>query len=58
MSYLLTVQVSLMTSMGSILIGLFVQPSQRHEESLSSANVILSCQVFGEQPVARSEDPR
>ncbi|MEC8100840.1 MAG: GTPase, partial [Planctomycetota bacterium] len=37
---------------------LSVQASQQHEESLSSANVILSCQVFGEQPVARSEDPR
>ena len=34
------------------------QASQQHEEALSSANVILSCQVCGEQTVAWTEDPR
>ena len=38
--------------------GLSAQASQQHEEALSSANVILSCQVFGEQPVSCSDDPR
>ena len=37
---------------------LSAQASHQHEEALSSASVILSCQVSGEQPVARFEDPR
>jgi tRNA modification GTPase len=34
------------------------QASQQHHEALSSANVILSCQVYGEKSVAWTEDPR
>ena len=34
------------------------QASQEHEKALSSANVILSCQVCGEQSVAWTGDPR
>ena len=37
---------------------LSAQASHQHEEALSSASVILSCQVSGEQPVVRFEDPR
>ena len=34
------------------------QASQEHEKALSSANVILSCQVCGEESVAWTGDPR
>jgi len=37
---------------------LSTQATQQHEEALSSANVILSCRVFGEQSVAWTEDTR